>query len=276
MEKDEGAIYTYFIRDVDRDLIKIGISKNPRTRYSSIRTSNPGNLELVLTLPGNMERRLHDQFASLKHRGEWYRLEQPLMEFLKAYDVEINLDRAGYIAKKSVFERFFEGFDDYILLPDYPVVKNYMDKLEAENEPVADKFLNLCLEMTALIVEYGEARENGMSFEEYYDSLKDDKEIEDHYDRFHFYPALEASAFIGFGYKIHDDKLTIKILYHYDKITQSSYNFLRDWFWLIDDFNDILFEVYCCLPGGEFKMHEYFSADENQYTFFFKEASDQP
>lgn len=65
----------YFILDEERDAVKIGISGDPMGRLASLQTGHAGRLRLVGTMPGTRhdEKRLHQRFAGVRLRGEWFR-----------------------------------------------------------------------------------------------------------------------------------------------------------------------------------------------------------
>jgi len=75
----------YFIQACGGDnLIKIGVSRAPATRFSSLLTASPVELELLLVMPGTrrQEQDLHRRFAHARVRGEWFRPIQPLLDYI--------------------------------------------------------------------------------------------------------------------------------------------------------------------------------------------------
>lgn len=71
--------------------VKIGVSIDVARRYYSIKNANPMDVRPlgfihVPTLAGAEEREsgLHQLFAGLHHRGEWFRDEQPLQDYIAA------------------------------------------------------------------------------------------------------------------------------------------------------------------------------------------------
>jgi hypothetical protein len=77
--------YVYFIGDGDGAAIKIGYSASPQKRLAGLQTGSKSNLILLGTLPAlseDRERELHEQFADLRIRGEWFRAESPLTDFV--------------------------------------------------------------------------------------------------------------------------------------------------------------------------------------------------
>jgi hypothetical protein len=67
----------YFIKDTVNLTIKIGYSKKPAKRLSSLQTSSPYKLLLLGTVPGTEadEVTYHNQFASYRLSGEWFKGE---------------------------------------------------------------------------------------------------------------------------------------------------------------------------------------------------------
>lgn len=74
----------YFISS--GDAVKIGISQDVARRLESLQCGSPVELTLLGTRPGGEveERALHQKFAHLRIRGEWFRLERDLLEFINA------------------------------------------------------------------------------------------------------------------------------------------------------------------------------------------------
>jgi len=76
----------YFIQDEGGE-IKIGYSDgNPYLRLNAFRTGNPRDLKLLVSVPGGAaeEKALHERFASLRMRGEWFRPDPQLLGFIDA------------------------------------------------------------------------------------------------------------------------------------------------------------------------------------------------
>ena len=74
----------YFLHD--GECIKIGYSANPRSRVSSLQTACSRLVRLLGTISGSEEdeKRLHERFAHLRVRGEWFRAHSELTEFIKS------------------------------------------------------------------------------------------------------------------------------------------------------------------------------------------------
>lgn len=78
---------TYFVRCEGTNFIKIGQSNRVGKRLSNLQSDNPHPLELSLILPNVMgfrEEDMHYRFGGLRERGEWFRNEGSLQQFLAA------------------------------------------------------------------------------------------------------------------------------------------------------------------------------------------------
>src|SRR5262245_44274909 len=64
----------YFTRDAQTKAIKIGYSRNPRKRRSSLQTATPNELVLLGTVHGGLEdeRAYHRHFERHRLHGEWF------------------------------------------------------------------------------------------------------------------------------------------------------------------------------------------------------------
>jgi len=76
--------YVYFIRTTEA--IKIGYTKNTPSRFSNLQTSNPETLVFLGATRGTKEdeRDLHQMFCHLQIRGEWFRVEEELLDYIKS------------------------------------------------------------------------------------------------------------------------------------------------------------------------------------------------
>lgn len=83
--------YVYFLRA--GDAIKIGFSIEPNQRKSGLQVGNPLELETLATVSVNKitEREAKDKFNHLKIRGEWFRAEPELLDYI-----------AGFVRKRPV------------------------------------------------------------------------------------------------------------------------------------------------------------------------------
>lgn len=78
----------YLIKDVGRGLVKIGVAKNTRIRFSQLKTANAG-IELIKFYHGISidERLLHKHFKTIGKRvdGEWFSLSCEDLDFIDSY-----------------------------------------------------------------------------------------------------------------------------------------------------------------------------------------------
>lgn len=68
-------VFTYLMEDTRNGLIKIGKSKNPERREKTLQSEAP-TVELRIAVPtaSGFEYELHNNFAHLRRRGEWFEL----------------------------------------------------------------------------------------------------------------------------------------------------------------------------------------------------------
>ena len=78
------AQFVYFISD--GDAIKIGLSKTPKGRLRTLQTGHPRELVLLASLEGSrrLEREIHERFANLRLRGEWFRDDGEIRKWLRS------------------------------------------------------------------------------------------------------------------------------------------------------------------------------------------------
>lgn len=81
-ELAEAPSHIYFVYSAG--LVKIGYSANWPARVDSVCQGCPDHAELILVMPGDrqMERGYHALFHEYSHRGEWFRCEGKMREFL--------------------------------------------------------------------------------------------------------------------------------------------------------------------------------------------------
>lgn len=86
----------YFILDEKTGFVKIGRSKNGgAARLAQLQTGHPSALVLVgeLDAPDELEQQLHEAFAAVRERGEWFRLKSTILRLL------LGLHESAYEAK---------------------------------------------------------------------------------------------------------------------------------------------------------------------------------
>lgn len=76
--------FVYFVQPVNGGPVKIGCSKMPRARLSSLMAWSPFKLRLLATAPGDYvsEGQLHRRFEADRLHGEWFRPSPDLMELI--------------------------------------------------------------------------------------------------------------------------------------------------------------------------------------------------
>lgn len=74
----------YFIRDTNKPEVKIGYSHDPARRLRKLEKETRRTLQLLGTIYGGYaeEQALHRQFKDFNIRGEWFRLEGALVQFI--------------------------------------------------------------------------------------------------------------------------------------------------------------------------------------------------
>ena len=74
--------FVYFIKVADT--VKIGFSGNPDDRIEVLKTMNSGAPRLLYKVRGSveLERKFHIRFSEYRVRGEWFRLDGYLKEWL--------------------------------------------------------------------------------------------------------------------------------------------------------------------------------------------------
>lgn len=77
------ATRVYFIRL--NDVIKIGVTSDLRERMIDLMNDSPYKIELLRFVRGDreLERSYHLKFGRLRVRGEWFRAEQDLLDFIE-------------------------------------------------------------------------------------------------------------------------------------------------------------------------------------------------
>ena len=89
--------------------IKIGTSRNLISRMREIKTSCPGELKILLLLPGgySLEKELHERFMHLRTHGEWHNPSSELINFIIEKRNELRFEDLvpDWGAYKSAVER---------------------------------------------------------------------------------------------------------------------------------------------------------------------------
>ena len=89
-ETAKPPCYIYFILNYDSQAVKIGIAKNVKRRLASLQTSSPSKLELLgiiktksVNNARKIEKLLHEKFAKNRIRGEWFKTNVELLDYIK-------------------------------------------------------------------------------------------------------------------------------------------------------------------------------------------------
>lgn len=84
-ESEPKNQYVYLIHNLDSNVLKIGFSKNPKSRLSQLRISTHENLELLYFFRGSesKESELHKKFKNLRLRSEWFSYSDEIINFFK-------------------------------------------------------------------------------------------------------------------------------------------------------------------------------------------------
>ncbi len=73
---------TYFIQRVPNGPVKIGRTGNARKRLAELQTASAEQLVIRGVIKSDRERQLHEQFASKRMQGEWFRCDDELETFM--------------------------------------------------------------------------------------------------------------------------------------------------------------------------------------------------
>jgi hypothetical protein len=83
----------YFVRSGDS--IKIGHATNFKDRLRTLQTGNENPLEVLAAVAGLNEYEIHQRFAHLRTRGEWFKAEPELLEFIVKLKMEAPEPKKG-------------------------------------------------------------------------------------------------------------------------------------------------------------------------------------
>ena len=70
----------YFVRAGKH--VKIGVAEDPRSRFATLQTASPVDLEMMAIAPGSFaeESAYHKSFSANRKRGEWYKITPEIRE----------------------------------------------------------------------------------------------------------------------------------------------------------------------------------------------------
>lgn len=77
----------YLILDEDANHLKIGRSKNVKSRLSQLQIANSHKLKLLYSIPkmGYLENEIHHTFRNLKVKGEWFVNDGKIIGYFEAF-----------------------------------------------------------------------------------------------------------------------------------------------------------------------------------------------
>lgn len=77
-----GKLFVYFFKC--GEYVKIGQSESPRDRLTTLAYGVPYDCELLLVMrcTKGAETALHKRFSAHRHRGEWFRLDPEIVQFI--------------------------------------------------------------------------------------------------------------------------------------------------------------------------------------------------
>jgi hypothetical protein len=86
--------WTYFVKDIDNGLVKIGRCADVQQRMRTMERDNAHPLTLLGVHQGDHEKETHLVFAHLRHRREWFRCTPELLAFIESRRVDVPSYRA--------------------------------------------------------------------------------------------------------------------------------------------------------------------------------------
>lgn len=91
----------YFIKQ--GDFVKIGVSRDIDNRIKALQTGSPDELELLADEYGDeiTERWLHELFSNQWHRGEWFRLDDEIINYINCLKQGLGIYKTCEIAFKE-------------------------------------------------------------------------------------------------------------------------------------------------------------------------------
>jgi hypothetical protein len=72
---------TYLMKDKHSGLYKIGYSKNPKFRETTLQSENP-SIKMVKVWDKNIESFLHEFYKDFRIRGEWFKLTEIQVKYI--------------------------------------------------------------------------------------------------------------------------------------------------------------------------------------------------
>jgi hypothetical protein len=110
--------YVYFITMEPDQYVKIGWAlRNPWSRMRELQTGCPEALRMMAAAPGTRdeERRLHETFAELHYRGEWFIMDHKLYDLVQylsdGWPRETNEIASRQTFENGIWDVVIAGFD---------------------------------------------------------------------------------------------------------------------------------------------------------------------
>ncbi len=91
--KELNIIYCYFIQQGTNGDIKIGVTKSIKNRLNTLQTANSEKLRLLGYISGNkeIESDLHRKFIAYRTNGEFFSVNQELIDYINKNNVMQNI-----------------------------------------------------------------------------------------------------------------------------------------------------------------------------------------
>ena len=101
----------------EKSFVKVGIAKEPHTRMLACQSGNPVDLILLGYLPGNesLEKRLHRFLEEHHERGEWFRYNRHVHEYI---DCLYLLDADGRKQESWYEKKYPHSYGTHLMLDD--------------------------------------------------------------------------------------------------------------------------------------------------------------
>ncbi len=118
----------YFIQNEVTKNIKIGKSNNPLKRLSSLMTGSAESLILLRVIDGDRaeEKKLHEMFSDYRIRGEWFRDNEQITNFINNFESFSDKD----IVKFPIFRESHLGLTMYSEYVGYNCITSFNQDIE--------------------------------------------------------------------------------------------------------------------------------------------------
>lgn len=91
--EEQGDNYVYLMLNTRNRFVKIGKSKRPKHREKTLQAEEPEIIMIALWKAADrVEKTLHKQFKTKRHRGEWFNLSFKDITFIKQYMDSLSKD----------------------------------------------------------------------------------------------------------------------------------------------------------------------------------------